>query len=348
MGCFTDFIAVRTECGPSVTATSGLYINDLPGISIKTAGEFTSQYKGGYELLTAAIDQGINETKAKAFSYIDKHIKAVPFLEIDGAGMWSNRGTTAIDYDDTTTGTGGVEICLPQIRGANMRKVFISTIEVLTNTTTAGKTLNIKDRNTTTPKSVDLTAGEVSTIDVYQQFESDKVYINWDLSDIDPNDSHLGVGNCSTCNSVNWKGYQDFKYAWVRGRNDDTTGKSNTYGIRVNFKIQCDREKVLCMLREELKYIIWKECGVRVLKAFLSDSTRFNAVAMTRQDEIERALNDLSIELYGDQGESGLKVGNRAYKGLWHEFGQNAALVLTKYDNECIRCNRSKWGIQRP
>lgn len=324
----------------------------IPGIDLVTGGDLAGpQYTGGKEMMQDAIDSGIIEVKAMMNTYLSKFMKVLPLDEVDGAGMWSNTGVDADDYQSATAGNAGPEICMNQGSRINMSKIFISTIEVLTNTTLGSKDIFITDRNVTTTKNFALTAGEITTIDVFQTFESDKVWINWDTSDIDYNDSFLHVSNCSTCRSSRWKGYRAFNSCRIRGRQDIGgkigQGMKDTFGIRVNFRIDCDTDELICKLREPLKYIIWKEAGKRYFEEAKANPGRFNAVATTKKEEIDFGLNKLMVELYGDQAEAGLQVGNRAAVGLWHQFGKNLEGILKRFSHPCIRCQSDRTAVQR-
>ena len=63
MPCFTDFILVRGACG-TATPSSGLYINDLPGISLRRGANVADEEQvTGVQLLNDSITLGIELTK---------------------------------------------------------------------------------------------------------------------------------------------------------------------------------------------------------------------------------------------------------------------------------------------
>ena len=99
MPCFTDFILVRGACGDAVPS-SGLYINDLPGLTLRSAANVANEEQiTGVGLLNNAIATGIELTKKEI---MERMIEIVRFNSV-----YSSKRISDLNYDTYAGPTAG-------------------------------------------------------------------------------------------------------------------------------------------------------------------------------------------------------------------------------------------------
>ena len=71
MSCWNNVIGIRGLCDPAVEPISGLYINDLTGISLADLDSGVNEEdKTAYTLIQRKIDQAANMLKAESLAYL--------------------------------------------------------------------------------------------------------------------------------------------------------------------------------------------------------------------------------------------------------------------------------------
>ena len=71
MSCWNNVIGVRGLCDPNVTPSSGLYINDLTGISMRDIDSGVNEEdKTAFTLIERKIDQAANMIQAESLAYL--------------------------------------------------------------------------------------------------------------------------------------------------------------------------------------------------------------------------------------------------------------------------------------
>lgn len=332
--CLSNYIGIKGDCLPvSPTPISGRYINDLPGINLESASDTRDvDYTSAYAFLSDLINRTLDEEAIGIGEAARPYTKLIETIETDYAGEWTNGSYLASENVDK-----GVNIC---IRQTKMSRIFIHSIDVLTNTTINGKTISIKDGDgATTAYSVDLVAGQISTVEINQQMTQDTAYAFWNTSDITPNESYLKSNNCTGCGSNgSWKGSKYFDYATVKGQTDTETSLNETFGMRVNFSIVCDPELVACSLKNigSYKLMMLYACGVKFAQEALK-TQRYNPITNLFRAEWEKELNE---EISG----SWISHYNKHKDAL---FG-NIKKTLNRMDSSCMHCNEPRVVMIQP
>jgi hypothetical protein len=332
--CFTNYIGLYSDCLPSYpTPESGLYIDDLPGMNFKLAGDVTDNV-----FLVNANEyldwkRGVAQRKVEADIALRamQYLRMAPALVIDHVGEWNISGTAADDYTAGGATNVGIEICLNQTPHFRLARIHVREVEVLTNTTGGPYTLIFTDHlgNQAHSETFSTTAGQATVVAVDEEFDSSRIWVNYAPAGISYNNSMMKIKGCKGCGG-NSGSFVDYGYARVRGRegaNGSEVYSKNTYGLNVRFDVVCSMSELICRLKplHVFKWIMLYATGIEIAKdAVYSD--RFNAVTNLRANDFKELSEEWQEE----------------YERLFSNFADNIAGVLSHFGDDCISCKRPR------
>lgn len=316
--CLDNLIGVKNPCNPGATPPeSGLYINDLPGITLNGAGDIrNTEQESAYNFLESLVSRSMTLMQSELADILRGSMKWLPITEANEVGRWD-----AEEYIASENVNKGVEIC---IRNSALSEIRVHRLRLLTNTTINGKQISIKSNGVVTNYSVDLVAGEVATLDINATFE-DSIWVYWNTSDIAPNDSDYDRSTCKNCGERRAKALY-LKNAIVRGKTDGDTQTNKSYGISVDFSVECSELRALCKLKNKLGQIALYRAGIEFMKEWIA-SDRLNTVALLRRDYAEDMLDPEIDHSFVSE-----------YRKLTTVFANNSANMLKRMDGSCFQC----------
>jgi hypothetical protein len=271
--CFKNFILSAQACNQTLQPTSGLYIENLEGITIKNLANISSEVQQtGFDLLHNKVFHAINLVKTQVQSkfaqmgwYMPLAQKPIEFCSIDGYALATSsnfRGIKVVRYDSVSP----------------YSRFFIEKIFLRSKTSKNGVVVEIKDRNGIVLQSytIDLVANKAYAIDANLEIAETLFYIGLSDSDLEMYSSEcMGSGNC--CSGSGWATYQNYYYQVVGW--DGTKDDRKSYGFAIRGYLKCSINALMCQLLDPLKMAILYQTGVEILKEWLS-STRNNILTL--------------------------------------------------------------------
>lgn len=298
---------------------SGLWINDLPGVSLKIASKVANEETHtGAELLKVCIQRAVK----KVFDDFESEI--TPYFNFNS--IVETREIN--DYRNATV--------LPSVsseRGLIVKRwrselalIYIEEIYIKSNTTIT-KDILIYDGEdlSLTLKDVDLIAGQIKTVRVDRKFKNEQVKILMDNSDVELYSTSIYNYGRYSCNSC--EGDRGLIVKGWTGSEED----SLMYGIGVKASARCYNENILCAVLPKLYYVIWYASGVEFMKEKIY-SDRLNSVTMFTKEKAKELLEEYQIE----------------YEKKYENTVKNIQAYLRSMKGECITCNTNTYAQIHP
>lgn len=272
--CYQDFITVKQACNP-IAPKSGLYIENLPGISVLSASRIAgAKHQNGVDLITDKVISAIQFLESEVqerLMYLGYEMPSVPTVR-EFCGM---EKTQVIAPAPLQRG-----IVVQRNRSTSpFSLTYIENIYVRTNTTKT-ETVEIQDKlgNVLQSYTAQLLANEVTTIDA--DFSSNEVEIRIVMDNT----------NCSvykaTCNNGTCCNWQASKKKWnffnVLGF-DGLRCDTKSYGIGMKGGIRCDITELMCYLLPFIKYAVLYKAGSMILQELLA-SDRLNTIITANKE----------------------------------------------------------------
>lgn len=301
MSCWNNVIGVRGLCDPNVTPSSGLYINDLTGISMRD------------------IDSGVNEEDKTAFTLIERKIdQAANMIQAESLAYLYNRWNYTTSSWDGQVGFWPQSLQnLPQsavFRGIGVRyrqadyiAVTLTAVNLLVNYT-GTVTVRVYDMITGDVLQaipVQTTAGTPSRVVVNKKFTSNGQLLNlaflYNATAVPSYQTSLypvyGCGGCSRGsrwqNNVLERTLEFPASGAVIEQN--ISGGSWTGGLSIEYQVACSFESLLCAHIGQLGYPLLYKAGMLIMKE-MEFSKRLNGII-----SYNRERNGQLVEYYQQQ-----------------------------------------------
>lgn len=317
MSCFDNFIGIKGDCSATEPPITGLYINDLAGISLRTAANIANdETMTGINLLKEKINFAINLVRSDVIKFLS------PYMRIN----------TNIDFNIGGVFNSGYLAPAPISRGllisknekSKMQKIYLKHVDVLVNTT-GNHTLILQDVYTTINYNFSAVAGQVKKINLNYLAEGMEVYLLLDNSLISVNEGNILYEHSCGCN---WRSYKATESQLsIRGYNGSSTD-NKTYGLRVNASVVCDVDSILCALSRELGIIILYRAGIAILEEKLT-TDRLNEYVIF---DDEKLTTDF------------LKMWTDEYNSRLSTLAMSSKQMLKQLNDSCIDCGGMRYS----
>lgn len=323
MGCLNDFLCgTRTiigirdydECN---IPESGLYINDIPGISLKIASKIANEeFHTGAILIQKRINIATKLVFDEFSQEIAKYFDFSAVIETRDCNRFNETLYPAANLDRG--------LILKRWR-SEMAQIYIQEIYIKVDTTQAGVVVSIVDGDTTTNFTVDLVANVTYTLfaNYTAVNEQVKILINNNLFQTYGCDCLTNKSSCGSC-SGGPKGF--FITGW-----DGTNETVKCFGLSVNASVRCYEENVICALIPRMYFILWYKSGIEFLNEYIN-SDRLNNVTLFTKDRAKELREELEIE----------------YKVRYSNFIKSIYNFLKSTKGECVVCNGNKYIETHP
>lgn len=299
-----------TECS---IPESGLFINDLPGMSLKKAAQIsTEQWQSANDFLKSCIRMAVMQVFDEFAGQLQNYFNFSSIIQSRILNKFTTNQTPAINSQRG--------LLIKRWRSEAARLYIY---EIYINVVQAGSaTINLYDGSKTTQYDINLNAG-LNTIQIDYKAESEKVYITFDQTNFDVFECTYinGYNNCGSC------GYTgDNKNIYVTGWDGIQEKPGNCYGIGINLNVQCYEEEILCFLIKRMYYLIWYKSGIIFMNEFIN-SDRINYATLFGKEQAESTKADWEIE----------------YNTKYQILVKSAYNFLKSTKGECITCNGMKY-----
>mgnify|MGYP003109177124 CR=1 FL=1 len=302
MNCLNHIVGIRCQGDQS---SSGLYIEDLEGINLKTAAQIAdSRYQSGLDLIAKkkdfAIKAIVNDVRASLLPYYRTNT-VVDELQVG-------------EFKTTSLSTSPLRRGLKvKTRSSNLLKVRIQWIEVQIVETKKKVNIYVQDGSTNHLFEVETDNDGFARINVDLLSETKEVVVYIQDDTITPFDAYVKNGcNCYTKRS---------EFLHSTGFKSGETA-SSTFGLSVQALAECDNEALICLLSNQLGFAILYKTGIEIVKEWIA-SDRLNPVTI---------IDDGTEEFLLDNFE-------REYKKQLSLLQTSISRLLNNIDEICVVCS---------
>ena len=352
--CFPEnYILVKGDCEEYTTPTTGLYINDLPGLSLRLMSKSVNdEEKTGVNMAKIALSEGINRVRTDFLAELSKEF-TYNLVTTNNAS-----GNVAKPPLSNNLGTKVVGRKFVKVDCDRFTRLHLGRLKLYLESA-AEITFNIIDGKKTTPKTFSLVQG-LNTVNLDYTAETDIVVVSYDQTDMNTPDE-LQCGNCGyscdenySCLGCGWHscaGYTSQEVentCWMCGGSESVEHYAVTNeksGLSIEVTIVCSEDALLCTYSNQLKYAIRYAQGIHIIENALSSPRSTPEVRNTKEE-----LKDLLVRWDGVRNETtGFQDDGKYQK----EIGLIVKRALNDIKNlnsktRCISCNGFRSGYSVP
>lgn len=319
--CLKDLIGVRSLCDRNLTKSKSKYIDDLEGIVPTGIANWANLET--IETAPELVDSKIHITITGVYYDFLRLLNQKKQLEIKSILC----SVTAGDFQKNkwmtpSANPRGVRIENVKYH-SQMSKIQIDKVEFFSDKSVNNLTIYVEDGVETTTYNADIQANKINTVYLNYTANTDEIFVYVKDSNFIPNESlvekDLHNQNCCNCNCCHKKSKCLRIYGWDGSKDDKFT-----FGLKVYARVICDKEILICSLRDELSDVFVYYLAMEIVKEGIF-SNRMNK-------------DTLSI----DRNEKLLKVYKENYENKLKAIVDNVSDYLKRFDNDCIECNGNK------
>lgn len=314
--CLSGFIVPRVTCegGTPATPRSGLYVEDLPGISCVALANVEP---GKFLDAQTYIDEKMRFAGKLILEQIRMHLE--PHVQERATKEAGFIGT----YDETTlSGTAQKRGVRVRVEGGAMMIPCISRIWLKATTAVVGLKVYLKDGETITEYSVDIAANTETEVWLNYEAKNKTVDIYVEDADFIPySGSTQGTTYFANCGHCGGHG----RYFGIAG-DGLLNGSATTalQGIRAEVVLLCSIEPVVCILFSRFKFALLYQWGVLALEEWIA-TPRTNYFAIHSKEWAIATLqkwNEVDLPKH-------MKLATEQLAGF-----------LAKLDPDCLECGK--------
>lgn len=310
MTCLQDYIGLR-GCGAAVPP-SGLYVNDLPGISLKQLVNLTNEEETTYVQLWDVIqNRAMNRFSLDVREAMGKYYKLNSLMQ--GVNLGNQVGTTGIlPGPRPYVQNWGFTIELidnPTYKytPSPLASIHVQELRFYSDSVTSDVPFHIYDINTGVLlffKLINLSVGW-NVIPINTTFHNNYAVNSWSIFcsfcyddygnqyyDFDLPTNHT----LPECCDIRIRGAKAEQYAinaTIQARNFEYT--SNSYGLTGTFSIVCSWDAVICQNKTLFSRAFWYLCGIELLTEQLY-STKLNLFTTTNLQRAKELREEYQVE----------------------------------------------------
>jgi len=299
---------------------SNLFINDFPGMELKSAAKLTPDEIGtGNELFKKSIEQAIKLTYDDLMDFLNSRFNFNAIIETREFN----------DFSDTVTPAANLErgLILKRWR-SEMAKIHIEEIYIKTAQSSVVDILVYDGFDVYKIENVTLEAGIINRVPINIVCKSETVKVLYNQSNNDTYGCNYnqndGWVSCGTCHSRGGKFFA--VHGW-----DSTKEVSNCFGMGILARVRCFEEEIFCALLPRLYIPIWYRSVIEFLK-YRINTTRVNNLTIFGEEKAKEMLVE-----YQDK-----------YEEKYEKVIKNADVFLKTLKNDCLTCNGMRYVQQTP
>lgn len=318
MDCLKGFFSLSKGCS-TVAPTSGLYVDMLEGVSLKSLSNIV-----GADKLTA---QHLVDEKTVL---VGELLKAGPnrFLLEDAVEhsvdsmICKDWGTT---YVEGSTDERGLRI---EKKRARLTSLLIERIYFKSHTTVEDLEITISDGVKEEVFTINAEADEEIVIEANFSTRNTSVDIVYTSEDVEPYAGSI----CPYNNFVESDCHGCTGSKSLKIRTIEAAEKLVQYrGIKVDASVICDREKMVCLIAEHQKMAFLYLVGSEIMKEWAS-TDRLNFLAVSSKEYAQNKA--VEWEAKANQ--------------IFYDNAQGIKKYLEGHQRECFICNQAHYGFTLP
>lgn len=289
--CLDNFIGLRGTCADT-EPVSGLYVNDFPGVDLRMISGLSNEEQQDFQGVWDEIyRRSVAEVVASVKVRMQKYFKKTNLIENRQVGYY----TSPAETEAASAHYKGVAI---SFYGSNYTQIFINEAGLYLN---AGGSVTVKIFDYRT--GVELDSLTFTGVTGHNVFQVNKSY------DVFGQKGQLFVGYNATAvssNVTNTYHPEDisYDYSLVRGAKVSTASsvleanmlfEGNTYGLTVNYNVQCSVERFICSVRDILAPALnYKLAEQLFLERIMS--TRLNKYTLFNQERAKELRDEYVVK----------------------------------------------------
>lgn len=304
MTCLQDYIGLR-GCGAAVPP-SGLYVNDLPGISLKQLVNLTNEEETTYVQLWDVIQKrAMNRFSLDVREAMGKYYKLNSLMQ--GVNLGNQVGDIVSGFP-AALGIHGFTIELTESSSyeyvpSPLASIHVQELRFFSNNTANNQQFKIYDLNTNQilwfSDSVNLVQG-INYIPVNKTFHNNYHSNSFRIGCFYEDTGDLnGYYSFETPNNHTIPGCCDVRikggYAFGLPLDDYFVTTSNTYGLTGTFSIVCSWDAVICQNKTLFSRAFWYLTGIELLTEQLY-STKLNLFTTTNLQRAKELREEYQVE----------------------------------------------------
>lgn len=274
---------------------SGLYIQDLPHINLKTADAIVTDQESGTELLQKKINVAgaylVNDLKTRLSPvFIQRSV-----IQNQVAGFYQENKQSDPAIANTLKGIQLRMIQYPYI------DIFISSVSLFLNHSGVVPVLvyDLIQGKLLDTINVTAVAGETVQLNIYKKYKTNgqelNLFIGYDSTGIDAYRSYIYAQGYNGCRSCPGPTSYSNKYIWGWSKSlpaasqplqNNLTSLNTTGGLSITYTLSCSEESFICQMKDKFAFALWHRAGMEVLREALI-SNRMNTIIMLQKDEMQ-------------------------------------------------------------
>jgi hypothetical protein len=314
--CLDNYIGLR-GCG-STTPPSGLYVNDLPGMSLENLVTLTNTDEPTYsDIWTMVQTRAQNRFSLDVREAMGKHYKLNSLMQ--GINVGNDVGSLAANVPAYTGFTIELIDQNYEFVPSPFASIHVQQIKFYCDDTVNGVPFEIWDLDPSTytnqvrwSATIDIIEGE-NVIEVNQTFHNLYISPSWRLAIVVDSQALTGLmynmelpysRSMMSCCDVRVQGFN-----FNSGPLTNATFSNNTYGVSGIFSIVCNWDAMICQNKTLFSRAYWYLLGIEVLteQLYSSKLNQFTTVNLQRLNEL-RAEYQVEYSKSLEQVAGGLKL----------------------------------------
>lgn len=294
MSCFDNLIAIKSTCN-GTTGTSGFFIEDI-GITAEETNNYINQgYVSGAELITDKMRFATDIVRKTIANNFAAHINTKSLIDAHSLGVYQDNVQTR---PTIAASLGGISLMLNNggLTGsgfgyANQNSylnVFVNSISLQLDADTTVDVLvyDLVQNKLLDTITIDCIANEITTKYINKVYSSPKRKLDlifvYDISTVQSNYTVLSDTGCGICNGYAYSNYYVSAQAIYMGSGDPAirsslTSTDHTFGMSVNYSVQCSIENWLCEIANLMALPILYKTGEEIMNYACMYSNRQNS-----------------------------------------------------------------------
>jgi hypothetical protein len=300
MNCLDNLIGIHRSCNEE-TPSSGLYIQDLSGITLSVANAgIGNETISGLKLIEDKITFSQNAILAALRMQLANKIRVNSIINNDTAGFYKENLTVVNLEADKLKGIVVKANQYPYL------EFYLSTVylKLATAVTTNVYVYDLMTNTLLDTIEVTTVARTPVAVTVNKAYQTKKqklqLFICVDSSVDNTYETNLGTQNCSSCASG---GYSNRYISFSSGQigtadqkiEQNISSNTGTNGLSINYSLNCSLEPFLCNMGNQIAWSLLHKVGAEIMDELIA-SRRLNSIVT-----IDKATNEALREKYNNE-----------------------------------------------